>query len=221
MRITILLIGAVILALIYFIGQKKQRQRESLNDAFIEPQFIAQAVPPTKNDELINRPNALPRKKNSLSVDEAHAAHQAEQKLFNKDKIVTLFLHAKQGQQFDWHLIQAAAEQAGLEFGKDNLFYRFNGFGDRKELIFMVANMLKPGIFQPDVRTTGIVLIMTLPGVMPALDMWDSMFPVGERIAEILGGKLTDENHNLFTRQRIAAMRDEMRDFDHKHTLTI
>jgi len=220
MRILILLIGAIILALIYFIGLKKQKARETLNDTFIEPQLKTHNKP-QNNDEIINRPNALPRKKNSLSVDEAHAAHQEEQKRFNKDKIITLFLHAKQGQQFDWHLIQAAAEQVGLEFGKDNLFYRFNGFGDRKELIFMVANMLKPGIFQPDVRTTGIVLIMTLPGVMSALDMWDSMFPVGERIAEILGGKLTDENHNLFTRQRISAMREEMRDFDHKHTLTI
>ena len=58
----------------------------------------------------------------------------------------------------------------------------------------MVANMLKPGIFQPDMRTTGLVLIMTLPGVLPALDMWDTLFPVGERFAQILSGKLTDEN---------------------------
>ncbi|VAW33951.1 hypothetical protein MNBD_GAMMA01-77, partial [hydrothermal vent metagenome] len=122
---------------------------------------------------------------------------------------------------FDWHLIQSAANQVGLELGADNLYYRFKGFGSSKEVVFMVANMLKPGVFQPNMRTTGLVLIMTLPGSMSALDMWDTMFPVGERIAIILGGKLTDENHHIFTRQRIASMREEMREFDHRHQITI
>ena len=106
---------------------------------------------------------------------------------------MTLFLHAKEGQQFDWHLIKSAAEKAGLEYGEDHLYYRYREVGQQKDIIFMIANMLKPGIFHQDMRTTGLVLIMTLPGTMPALDMWDMMFPVGKRMAELLSGKLTDE----------------------------
>ncbi len=208
LRLIILAIGAIILGLIYYFGTRKKEQNDDVIDS-IEPSL-------TGEHPKIS-PNELPRKKRSLSIDEAHEAHQQQeaQTQENKEKIVTLFLHAKEGQQFDWHLIQKAAEQVGLEFGADNLYYRFNGFGTNKQLVFMVANMLKPGIFQPDMRTTGLVMIMTLPGVLPALDMWDSMFPVGERIADILGGKLTDENHHLFTRQRIASMREEMRQFDY------
>jgi len=209
LRLIILAIGAIILGLIYYFGTRKKEQK---NDDIFEP------IEPNLSSEVSkSAPNELPRKKQSLSIDEAHQAHQQQdsQVQTSKEKIVTLFLHAKQGQQFDWHLIQDAAEQVGLEFGADNLYYRFNGSGSNKQLVFMVANMLKPGIFQPDMRTTGLVMIMTLPGVVPALDMWDSMFPVGERIADILGGKLTDENHHLFTRQRIASMREEMRQFDY------
>ncbi len=208
LRLIILAIGAVILGLIYYFGTRKKDQNDDVFDS-IEPSLTG--------EHPKSSPNELPRKKRSLSIDEAHKAHQQQeaQNQGGKEKIVTLFLHAKEGQQFDWHLIQKAAEQVGLEFGADNLYYRFNGFGTNKQLVFMVANMLKPGIFQPDMRTTGLVMIMTLPGVLPALDMWDSMFPVGERIADILGGKLTDENHHLFTRQRIASMREEMRQFDH------
>jgi len=209
LRLIILAIGAIILGLIYYFGTRKKEQK---HDDLFEP------IEPNLTDGVVkSAPNELPRKKQSLSIDEAHQAHQEQdlQTQTSKEKIITLFLHAKDGQQFDWHLIQDAAEQVGLEFGADNLYYRFNGFGANKQLVFMVANMLKPGIFQPDMRTTGLVMIMTLPGVLPALDMWDSMFPVGERIADILGGKLTDENHHLFTRQRIASMREEMRQFDH------
>ena len=212
LRIIILLIGAVVLWLIYYFGTKNDKKESDNEFSNFEANFDLDIEKP--------RPNDLPRKSTGISVDEAHETHQKEESLTLKnEKIVTLFIHAKDGQQFDWHLIQAAAEQVGLELGKDNLYYRFNGFGENKELVFMVANMLKPGIFQPDMRTTGLVLIMTLPGVMSALDMWDTMFPVGERIAEILGGKLTDENHHIFSRQRIASMREEMREFDHKQSV--
>lgn len=205
LRIILAFIGAIVLAAIYYFGTRKKDDDEELYDSKIEPDFDTQ--------QNLRSANELPKKADNITIDQAHEEHQEEQSN-TKDKIVTLFLHAKGGQQFDWHLIQSAADQVGLEFGNDNLYYRYKGFGETKELIFMVANMLKPGVFQPDMRTTGLVLIMTLPGVMPALDMWDSMFPVGERIAEILGGKLTDENHHIFSRQRIAAMRDEMREFD-------
>jgi len=212
LRIIILLIGAVILWLIYYFGTRNNKKESDTEFSNLEPNFELDVNKP--------RPNDLPRKSIGISVDEAHEIHQNnEQQSLKNEKIITLFIHAKEGQQFDWHLIQSAAEQVGLELGKDNLYYRFNGFGENKELVFMVANMLKPGIFQPDMRTTGLVLIMTLPGVMSGLDMWDTMFPVGERIAEILGGKLTDENHNIFSRQRIASMREEMRIFDHKQNL--
>ncbi len=199
LRLFILFIGAIILGLIYYFGTRSKRNNNKDELPF---------------DELINpsdsKPNALPKKKNTPSID----GPTEELKSLGNTKIVTLYLHAKDGQQFDWHLIQSAAEKVDLEFGHDNLYYRFNGVGEKKHLVFMVANMLKPGIFQPDMRTTGLVFIMTLPAVMPALDMWDTMFPVGERICEIMGGKLTDENHHLFTRQRISAMREEMREFD-------
>ncbi|MCF6288121.1 MAG: hypothetical protein L3J53_02650 [Proteobacteria bacterium] len=215
LRLFILALGAIVLGLIYYFGTRKKSSNDDLD--FIQDEFYDSS---DTTDIREPRINELPRKEVSMSVDEAHAMHQKEANqatiLTNKkEKIITLFLHAKSGQQFDGHLIQSAAEQVGLEFGADKLYYRFSGIGENKKLVFMMANMLKPGMFQPDMRTTGLVLIMTLPGVMPALDMWDSMFPVGERIAEILSGKLTDEHHNIFSRQRIASMREEMREFDY------
>lgn len=205
LRIILLIIGAIILALIYYFGTRNKNETKDDSEAhgYIEPSI--------GNDTIPTRPNDLPRKESSLKQRSL-----APGELVN-DKIITLYVHAKSGQQFDWYSIREAAEQVGLEFGEDNIFHRYNGFGESKQLVFIVANMLKPGVFQVDMRTSGLVFIMTLPGVMPALDMWDTMFPVGERISELLGGRLTDENHNLFTRQRIASMREEMREFDYQN----
>lgn len=197
LRILLAIIGLIILGLIYYFGTRSKKGVDMNLNTPIEPQI----------DSYSSDSNSL----------EPKAQVQSPVIESDSNKIVSLFLHAQNGQQFDWHMIKSAADKAGLEMGEDRLFYRYREVGEQKDLIFIVANMLKPGVFNIDMRTTGLVLIVTLPGVMPALDMWDVMFPVGKRLAELLGGKLTDENHDVFTNQRIASMREEMREFDHKN----
>ena len=193
LRIIILFIGLLVLALIYYYGNKKPTHTR----ADIDEDDLFQIEPE------INSPTA------------AEIKTEVEQGVITGDrKVITLFIHAKDGLQFDWHQIKDASNKAGLEYGEDHLFYRFRRLGSEKKALFLVANMLKPGVFDPDLRTTGLVFIMTLPGEMNALDLWDTMFPVAKRMAELLDGSLTDENHSAFSRQRIASMREEMRTFE-------
>jgi len=121
---------------------------------------------------------------------------------------------AKDGLTFKCDQIRDCSLQEGVEYGDEHLFCRYRRGGSQKKALFLVANMLKPGVFDPDLRTTGLVFIMTLPGEMNALDLLDTMFPVAKRMAELLDGSLTDENHSAFSRQRIASMREEMRTFE-------
>jgi cell division protein ZipA len=58
------------------------------------------------------------------------------------------------------------------------------------------------------------VLFMTLPGPLPALDAWDRMLPAAQRLAELLGAQLLDDQRTPIGRQRIAALRDELRAWD-------
>ncbi|MDW8479758.1 MAG: cell division protein ZipA C-terminal FtsZ-binding domain-containing protein [Xanthomonadales bacterium] len=62
----------------------------------------------------------------------------------------------------------------------------------------------------------GLCVFMGIPGVRPALDQWEAMLPVAERLAGLLGGRLLDERRNALGRQAIAHMRDELRAFDRR-----
>ncbi len=191
LRILIAVIGLIVLVFIYYLGTRKPRITLSEYD----------------KDELFQiEPHIEP-------IEKQEKLNKVQEKV--SGKVVTLFLHAKDGLQFDWHQIKDAAQKAGLEYNNDHLFYRYRRIGHDKEMLFLVANMLKPGTFNVDMRTTGLAFIMKLPGTMGALDMWDTLFPVATRMSEILDGYLTDENHSAFSRQRIASMREEMREFDH------
>jgi cell division protein ZipA len=68
-----------------------------------------------------------------------------------------------------------------------------------------------------ELATPGVTFFITLPGPLPALDSWDAMLPTAQRIAELLDGELLDEDRNALGRQRIAGLREELRDWDRQH----
>ena len=137
------------------------------------------------------------------------------------ERIVTLFVVAREGRQFESADLVVAAEKAGLEFGDLGIYHRL--IDGRREAgpIFSVANMLKPGNFDlsriDTMRTPGLSFFMALPAPLPALDAWDAMLPTAQRMAELLDGQVLDEERNALGRQRVAHIRDELRAWDRDH----
>ncbi|MEV8518717.1 cell division protein ZipA [Dyella marensis] len=137
------------------------------------------------------------------------------------ERIVTLFVVAREGSVFLGPDLIVAAEKAGLEFGAMGIYHRLLDGKREHGPIFSVANMLKPGNFDLSrldaLRTPGLSFFMTLPAPIPALDAWDAMLPTAQRLAELLDGQVLDEERNALGRQRIAHIRDELRGWDRDH----
>ena len=137
------------------------------------------------------------------------------------ERIVTLFVVAREGGHFNGSDLVVAAEKAGLEFGDMGIYHRL--VDGKRELgpIFSVANMLKPGNFDMGrldaLHTPGVSFFMTLPAPLPALDAWDAMLPTAQRLAELLDGQVLDEERNALGRQGIAHIRDQLRGWDRDH----
>lgn len=132
------------------------------------------------------------------------------------DKIVTLFLLARDNHRINGAELLQAAVNTGMEFGDMNIFHRLPE-GEEKS-VFSLANAEKPGYFERDewntFETNGVVLFLTLPGPQDALSAWDAMLATGRRMAEILHAELLDDERSPFTRQREAQVREEMRGYD-------
>ncbi|MEO6925385.1 MAG: cell division protein ZipA, partial [Rhodanobacter sp.] len=137
------------------------------------------------------------------------------------ERIVTLFVVAREGGHFNGADLVVAAEKAGLEFGDMGIYHRL--VDGKRELgpLFSVANMLKPGNFDlarlEALLTPGVSFFMTLPAPIPALDAWDAMLPTAQRLAELLDGQVLDEERNALGRQGIAHIRDQLRGWDRDH----
>ena len=132
------------------------------------------------------------------------------------DRIITLFLIARDNHLITGAQLLEAAVKTGMDYGQMSIFHRVVE-GDSRP-VFSMANAAKPGKFDRsawhEFETGGLVFFTTLPNPLPALDAWDAMLATARRMAEILDAELQDENHNPFSRRREALVREEMREYD-------
>lgn len=238
LRIILIILGAIALALIYIFGRpKKPGQGKRMpflrsNGARIEPtlgesdseeepnQGELDMGPISALDDDGERESAFNADGSSADVANTKISRAGVRPTQAIERIVTLFVAARAGDMIHGTDLVVAAEKAGLVFGDKAIFHRLVSAKAQEGPIFSMANMVKPGSFDmrhiDALQTPGVSLFMTLPGPIPALDAWDAMLPTAERLAELLDAIVLDEERNGLGRQRIAYIRDEMRDWDRK-----
>ncbi|HET7610153.1 MAG TPA: cell division protein ZipA [Rhodanobacteraceae bacterium] len=247
LRIIIAAIGVVILVGIYFFGrprrpgqgrrvvlrtEKDERVEPVLGDPQEEHPGEGGSVSPQQGEldvalqrELDRLGAAVVAGRRGATVSEPLAPPEPavgqRPHEFPVDRIVTLFVVAHEGDVFRGSDIVVAAEKAGLRFGAMHIFHRLVDGRPDAGPVFSMANMIKPGYFNmariAELTTPGVTFFITLPGPLAALDAWEAMLPAAQRIAELLGGELLDEDRNALGRQRVAGLREELRAWDRQH----
>ena len=238
LRVIIAVIGAIVFALIYFFGRPKkpgQGRRTPWsrdNTDRIEPIFgEAETELPAQgeldvelHEELERLGSAIAAKRSEGEPEPGAATPKAPAAGARPaqpiERIVTLFVAARDGETIPGADLVVAAEKAGLTFGDMGIFHRLISGKPEAGPVFSMANMVKPGSFDmrgvDELRTPGVSFFMTLPGPLPALDAWETMLPAAQRLAELLDANVLDEERNALGRQRIAHLRDELRAWDRK-----
>lgn len=132
------------------------------------------------------------------------------------DKIVYLYICRRGDKRISGSELLDAAIKAGLTFGEMNIFHRRHEGATKP--VFSMANLTPPGHFDPSqwnvFDTPGVTLFLTLPAPVSALDAWDAMLATAERVSQLLEADVLDDAKCLLTRQRIAQIREEMREYD-------
>ena len=132
------------------------------------------------------------------------------------EKIVTLFLRARDNHVISGIELLDASLKSGLVFGNHDIFHRIHE--EDVEPVFSMANLTNPGTFDKKAWNTmeikGVTMFMTLPGPRNALDAWDSMLATSRRLAELLHADLLDDSHSVFTRQRSLQIKEELREYE-------
>jgi len=233
LRIGILIAGLILIAAIVFFGRPRKpgqgtrlARDDRAADARREPTLGEQLEQELGGDSHVAGESTTQAELDLLdrTLDPAAApATPATSELGRRvsedfDKIVTIYLAARAGEKLHGPDIIVAAEKAGLVYGYMGVFHRLVEHHPERGPVFSVANILKPGNFDmadiQSLQTPAIAFFLTLPAPVPALDAWETMLPTAERMAELLGGLVLDEQREILGRKRIGEIRDELRVYD-------
>ena len=132
------------------------------------------------------------------------------------EKIVTLFVQARDNHVITGVDLLDASLKSGLVFGDRDIFHRIHE--EDVEPVFSMANLTKPGSFDKNAWNTmeirGVTMFMTLPGPRNALDAWDAMLATSRRLAELLHADLLDDKQQIFTREKSLQIKEELREYE-------
>ena len=229
LRIGILAAGLLLIAAIFLFGRpKKKPQGRRVESA--EPTSGERREPVLGDDGVTVadgrvEPGLGPEGEQAelglADTDAGAASDLGKRATQDFDKIVSLFVAARAGEQLRGEDIVVAAEKTGLVFGHMNVFHRLVEGHPERGPIFSMASIMKPGSFDmANIRameTPAIAFFLTLPAPLTALDAWEKMLPTVQRMAELLDGLVLDDSRNPLGRQRIAHIRDELRAYDRQH----
>ena len=108
--------------------------------------------------------------------------------------------------------------ESGLRYGDMNIFHRHESMSGNGDVLFSMANALKPGVFDLDEldqsHVRAVSFFMGLPGPRHPKQALDLMIAAARKLAHELGGDLKDEQRSVLTAQTIEHYRQRIAEFE-------
>lgn len=116
-------------------------------------------------------------------------------------------------------LLQSILE-SGLRFGEMDIFHRHESLAGNGEVLFSMANGVKPGTFDLDdidhFTTRAVSFFLGLPGPRHPKQAFDLMVAAARKLAQELNGELRDDQRSVMTAQTIEHYRQRIVEFERR-----
>ncbi|WP_181297412.1 cell division protein ZipA [Pseudomonas sp. Q2-TVG4-2] len=114
--------------------------------------------------------------------------------------------------------------ESGLRFGEMDIFHRHESMAGNGEVLFSMANAVKPGTFDLDdidhFTTPAVSFFLGLPGPRHPKQAFDVMVAAARKLSQELNGELKDDQRSVLTAQTIEHYRQRIVDYERRQMTT-
>ncbi len=108
----------------------------------------------------------------------------------------------------------------GLKFGEQDIFHRHVNTNGKGPVLFSLANLFKPGVFDIDsietFSTRGLSLFMMLPIEGDAQQVFNMMHNAARKLADEFGCQILDGSRGVLTKQGLQKYSERIREFERR-----
>ncbi|MGY4532469.1 cell division protein ZipA [Pseudomonas sp. TE3786] len=162
---------------------------------------------------LLNPVDDEPKKRNP-------AVPQDSRDLPPVEEVLVINVVAKEGEGFNGPALLQNILESGLRFGEMDIFHRHESMAGNGEVLFSMANGVKPGTFDLDdidhFSTRAVSFFLGLPGPRHPKQAFDVMVAAARKLAHELSGELKDDQRSVMTAQTIEHYRQRIVEFERK-----
>ena len=168
-------------------------------------------------DKVVEKPSekGVERK----AADKAPAAKPARD-LPPVEEVLVINVVARDPAGFKGPALLQNILESGLRFGDMDIFHRHESMAGNGEVLFSMANALKPGTFDLDdidnFSTRAVSFFLGLPGPRHPKQAFDLMVAAARKLSHELDGELKDEQRSVMTAQTIEHYRQRIVEFERR-----
>ena len=163
-------------------------------------------------------PEAKPRGRSAPSVAAVEVKEPQPQQAAEEVLVISVISRDPAG--FKGPALLQNILESGLRFGEMDIFHRHESMAGNGEVLFSMANAVKPGVFDLDdidlFSTPAVSFFLGLPGPRHPKQAFDVMVAAARKLSQELNGELKDDQRSVLTAQTIEHYRQRIVEFERR-----
>ncbi len=168
---------------------------------------------PPRSEQRKSGPRKSGHGRSEERAPEAQAARAPEE-------VLVINVLARDNNGFNGADLLEVLMACDVRYGDMKIFHRHEGAQGQGRVQFSVANLVKPGTFDPETMrefyTPGVSMFLQLPGPDNPMVAFQCMAETASCLVKNLQGEMRDQDHSIVTPQTLEHYRERVRNFERR-----